>query len=96
MTILEVVIGLRDAGPQETRCGICLNLYEQHREALEAFEMFLYESGYDEVYPVECNLMGMSLEAASDYYRRCGDKWVGDHGAARMRLLNDFINWLET
>lgn len=92
MTALELAIKLRDGGPTLRDCGICSNLREQ---AYKEFKAFLYESDYDNVYPVEVDLMGMDDDAADEYYRDCGDKWVGAHGALRMKLLNDFINWLE-
>ena len=94
MTALEVAIKLRDDGPMLRDCGICSNLNEHAIGAYTEFKMFLCASGYDDAYPVEVNLMGMDDEEADGYYRDCDDKWVGAHGAFRMQLLNDFINWL--
>ena len=94
MTTLEVAIKLRDGGPMRRDCGICLNLREQDRGAYGAFKVFLCASDYDEAYPVEVDLMGMGAEEADAYYMDCDDKWVGAYGAARMRLLEEFINWL--
>lgn len=95
MTALELAIKLRDDGPMLRDCGICSNLKEQDIGAYKAFKMFLCESGYDDAYPVEVDLMGMDDGEADEYYGDCDDKWVGAYGVARMQLLNDFINWLE-
>lgn len=96
MTALELAIKLRDDGPRRRECGICNNLYAQDIGAYKAFKRFLCVSGYDYAYPVEVDLMGMDDGEADAYYRDCDDKWVGAYGVARMQLLNDFINWLES
>lgn len=95
MTALEAAIKLREEGPTRSYCGLCNNLFLLGIDAYNAFELFLDSVGWDSEYPVEVNLLGMSPDEARDYYASCGDKWVGVHGASRMQLLNDFINWLE-
>lgn len=96
MTALEAAIELRDNGPQWQSVGICSNLHGQHLDAFKAFEVFLCESGYNDCYPVEVNLMGMCPDDAEAYYMGCADMWVGAHGVARRQLLNEFINWLRS
>lgn len=95
MTALEAAIKLRDEGPSNPRCGICGNLISLDVEAAVEFATFLDLAGYDAAYPVEVNFMGTCKAAASGLYRSCADKWVNTYGAARMQLLNEFINWLE-
>lgn len=94
MTALEAAIKLKEEGPARPCCGLCNNLFLLGIDAYDAFEVFLDSNGWDSAYPVEVNLLGMCPDEAKDYYASCGDKWVNVHGEARMRLLNDFINWL--
>lgn len=95
MTALEAAIKLRDVGPSNPRSGICNNLFSLDVKAAVEFATFLEVAGYDSAYPVEVNLMGACTEDARDLYRSCANKWVNAYGAARMQLLNEFINWLE-
>lgn len=96
MTALEAAIKLRDVGPSNPRYGICNNLFSLDVKAAAEFDTFLDVAGYDSAYPVEVNLMGTCKDVARGLYWSCANKWVNAYGAARMQLLNEFINWLRS
>lgn len=95
-TLLEALLAIRD-GERDPAHGIC-HAVEQHaglRVANENYALMLGwpEHSGDEAYPVPAPIPGRSNSGA---YWACGNKWVGEYGAARLRLLDWCINELES
>lgn len=109
MTLLEALHRLRDHGPVSEADGICHNLEhlaygEEGRDIFDAFqpdpcetlrphfESWPEYSG-NEAYPIA--LEGWYRPSAAYWSSENSNKWVGEYGAARRRLLDHCIAELE-
>lgn len=109
MTLLEALKKLQQDGPHNEHDGICHNLEEllygaEGRDIFDGhqaepcdllrphFESWPEYSG-NEAYPVASH---SGLQPYSAYWsREQRNKWVGEYGEARKRLLQHCINELE-
>lgn len=109
MTLLEALKELQQEGPLSVRDGICHNvealLYDaegrdifdgQQEDPCDLLEPHFKswdEFSGDDAYPVADTI---GIRPSSAYWSRHNyDKWAGDYGAARKRLLQHCINELE-
>lgn len=110
MTLLEALHRLRDHGPIDTADGICHNaeaiLYgEEGRDTFDVsqpdlcellmpqFESWPEYSG-SPAYPVA--MEGWRMPSSAYWSREHHNKWEGEYGAARRRLLDHCITELES
>jgi hypothetical protein len=100
MTLLEALYTLRRDGPADATDGICYNLELimsgelafSRRCLLRQFMSWPEFSG-NITYPVP--LEGTKNPATVYWARQNHDKWVGEYGDARRRLLDHCITELE-
>lgn len=97
-TLLEALRAIRD-GQRDSAHGIC-HAIEHHAGVKALNENYALMTGWpefsgDEAYPVPSYTPGHN-PAKAYWAASSGDKWAGEYGAARLRLLDWCITELES